>query len=124
MAAVISTIIPVKIESSLNLREHWRVKANRNSSHRSAAWFALKAEAKWRAEILPCTVTLTRIAPRELDGDNLQGGFKSIRDGVADWLGVSDNDKRITWVYRQEKGAPKTYAARIEVETVREEIAA
>jgi hypothetical protein len=112
----ISVTIPIKIESSLNLREHWRVRATRNSSHRSAAFFTLKATGipvGDRPEV--CTVTLTRIAPRELDGDNLQGGFKSTRDGVADWLGMDDNDRRITWQYAQEKGAPKQYACRIEV---------
>lgn len=107
--------IPLKIESSLNLREHWRVRANRNSSHRSAAWFSLKAAAPWR-NFDRVVVTLTRIAPRELDSDNLQGGFKSVRDGVADWLTLNDNDKRIEWRYAQEKGAPKHYAARIEVD--------
>ena len=105
--------IPLKIESSLNLREHWRVRANRNSSHRSAAWFSLKAAGRW--DQFPCVVTLTRIAPRELDSDNLQGGFKSVRDGVADWLTLNDNDRRIEWRYAQEKGAAKQYAARIEV---------
>jgi len=106
--------IPVKIESSLNLREHWRVRANRNSSHRAAAWFALKAAGRWAQ--FPCVVTLTRIAPRELDDDNLAGGAKSLRDGVADWLGLNDRDKRIQWRYAQEKGAPKHYACRIEIE--------
>jgi hypothetical protein len=108
--------VPVKIESSLNLREHWRVRANRNTSHRAAAFFGLKSLGISTGDRPDgCTVTLTRIAPRELDGDNLQGGFKSVRDGVADWLGMDDGDKRITWLYAQERGAPRHYAARIEV---------
>lgn len=111
--------IPVKIESSLNLREHWRTRANRNTSHRAAAFIGLRS-VKFRQDMVPCTVTLTRIAPRELDDDNLQGGFKSVRDGVADWLGLNDNDKRITWLYAQERGAPKHYAARIEIEAMAE----
>jgi hypothetical protein len=111
----IAVTIPIKIESSLNLREHWRVKANRNTSHRAAAWFGLKGASKWTADMLPCVVTLTRIAPRELDDDNLAGGFKSVRDGVADWLGLDDRDKRVKWVYDQRKGAPKQYAAEIQI---------
>jgi hypothetical protein len=108
--------LPVKIESSLNLREHWRVRANRNTSHRAAAFFVLKALGIGVGDRpTACTITLTRIAPRELDDDNLAGGCKSVRDGVADWLGIDDGDKRLTWVYRQEKGAPKHYACRIEV---------
>ena len=111
---MIAITIPLRIQSSLNLREHWRVRANRNSSHRSAAWFALKAAGRWTE--FPCVVTLTRVAPRELDGDNLQGGFKSVRDGVADWLGLDDNDKRIEWRYAQAKGEAREYAARVKIE--------
>lgn len=107
--------LPIKIVSSLNLREFWRTRANRNTSHRAAAFIGLRGATKWKPEMVPCTVKLTRIAPRELDGDNLQGGFKSVRDGVADWLGIDDNDKRINWEYAQERGAPKHYAARVEI---------
>ena len=49
-------------------------------------------------------ITLTRIAPRTLDDDNLAAGFKATRDRVADWLGVDDGDKRLTWRYAQERG--------------------
>lgn len=66
-------------------------------------------------EALPCTVTLTRIAPRDLDGDNLQSSLKAIRDGVADFLKVDDRDSRVTWAYAQERGAPKFYGVRVEI---------
>jgi hypothetical protein len=108
--------VPIKIESSLNLREHWRKRANRNTSHRAAAYFALKA-AKIKPA-LPCVVTLTRVAPRDLDDDNLAGGFKSVRDGVADWLGIDDRDKRVQWRYEQRKGKPKVYEATVRIEGV------
>jgi hypothetical protein len=109
--------VPVRIESSLNLREHWRTRANRNTSHRAAAFFALKAAVKkFDPAILPCVVTLTRIAPRELDGDNLQGGLKSVRDGVADWFMTDDRDPRIRWEYAQRKGGVKEYAAEVRIE--------
>jgi hypothetical protein len=116
---VIEATIPVKIESSLNLREHWRVRANRNTSHRAAAFFALQGltfAPSERMQLLPCVITMTRIAPRELDDDNLAGGFKSVRDGIADWFGIDDADKRLRFQCKQEKGAPKFYAARIEIE--------
>ena len=48
-----------------------------------------------------------------LDDDNLASGFKSTRDGVADWLGIDDGSKRLTWVYKQVKGPPKTYEAEV-----------
>jgi hypothetical protein len=109
-------IVPVKIESSLNLREHWRKRANRNTSHRAAAFFAMKAAVKkFDPAILPCVVTLTRVAPRELDDDNLAGGFKSVRDGIADWLGCDDRDKRIAWRYAQRQGGVREYAAEVEI---------
>lgn len=63
----------------------------------------------------PCTVTLTRIAPRPLDGDGWQSAAKPIRDGVADFLGVKDNDPRVTWNYAQRKGRVRECAVEIEI---------
>jgi hypothetical protein len=117
---VVKVTVPVKIDSGLNMRVHWRVRANTNASHRAAAYFALK-QAKVKAE-MPAVVTLTRIAPRELDDDNLQGGFKSVRDGVADWLGVDDRDKRVKWLYAQRKGKPHEYAAEVSVDGALREV--
>lgn len=112
---MIVVTLPVKIESIANRREHWAARANRAKSHRTQAWAELRHADKAPRLLGPVVVTLTRIAPRELDSDNLAIGFKSVRDGIADWLGVNDNDKRITWEYCQERGAPNQYAARIEV---------
>ena len=111
---MIEVEIPVHIASSLNLREQWRIRPNRNSSHRAAAWFALKG-AKVKP-VVPCVVTLTRIAPRQLDDANLQGGFESVRTGIADWFGLDDADPRVSWRYEQAKGKPKQYAARVRIE--------
>jgi hypothetical protein len=66
---------------------------------------------------LPVTVKMVRIAPRKLDeGDNLSGGFKHVRDGIADWLGVDDGGKDVTWVYEQRKGKPRQYAIEISLQ--------
>jgi hypothetical protein len=105
--------LPLRIESVANLREHWRQRAKRAQMQREAAHWALKGNAQPPAG--PLTVTLTRIGPRPLDTDNLAGGFKAVRDGVADWLMVDDGSPLLTWVYAQERGAPKTYACRIEI---------
>lgn len=107
------TTLPLKIESTANKREHWRTRASRAKVHRFEGYAAFCTYSRQPFDNL--VVTMTRIAPRELDDDNLAISFKSVRDGLADWLGVKDNDKRIKWVYAQEKGAPKHYAARIEV---------
>jgi crossover junction endodeoxyribonuclease RusA len=103
-----------KIESEANGREHWRPKATRVKRQRLMAWANLRTIER-PAFLGPVTIVLTRIAPRELDGDNLQSGFKATRDGVADWLGVDDGDKRLTWQYSQRKGAPHHYGVEIEI---------
>jgi len=66
----------------------------------------------------PVAITLTRIALRVLDTDNLASGLKAVRDGVADALGVNDGSSRIEWRYAQERGKPGEYAVRVEIRPV------
>lgn len=110
-----SVLLPIRINSEANGRDHWRVKAKRTKAQRSLAAL-LMALHQPSAPVPPLTITLTRIAPRDLDSDNLASGFKAVRDGVADWLGVDDGDKRLTWLYGQRRGATKLYAAEVKVE--------
>lgn len=65
----------------------------------------------------PLTVTITRIAPSELDDDNLAGSAKAVRDGVADWLGVDDRTKRsgVAWRYAQARDG-RSYGVTIRIE--------
>jgi len=105
----VEVTLPVRIVSITNEREHWRSRSRRAKAHRHAAL----AVPAFRP--LPCRVTLTRIAPRKLDDDNLRSAFKSLRDGIADRLGVDDRDPRVVWDYRQERSTAKTYAARVEI---------
>lgn len=100
--------LPLRIESVANKREHWARKAERTRQHRFAA-VAVPAHP------LPCVVRLVRIAPRALDDDNLRSAFKALRDGIADRLGVKDNDPRVRWEYDQARGRAKEYAARVEI---------
>jgi len=105
--------IPVRTVSTANVREHWRRRADRARHHRSTAILTFRIA---KAEpVLPCTVLLTRVAPRALDDDNLRGALKSVRDGVADWLGIDDRDPRVKWDYGQRKGPTKFYAVDVEV---------
>lgn len=117
----IEIILPIKIVSELNLREHWTAKHRRNKKLRLRLTIAF---LPFRHTItLPCCVTLTRVSVRSLDSDNLMGAFKSIRDYIADLIipglkmGRADADHRITWIYMQEKAAPKIYACRILIQT-------
>lgn len=96
----------------MNTREHHQARARRAKLHRQTTHWAMKVARK---PDLPCIVTLTRLAPRELDGDNLQAGLKACRDGVADWLGVDDRDPRVTWAYGQKKGKPRQYAVEVAI---------
>ena len=106
----------MKIVSVANLRMHWAVKAKLAKDQRTRTRMSLNAAAQSSgAEMLPVTVVLTRVAPRRLDGDNLQSGFKAVRDGVADWLGVDDGNGLIDWQYVQRSGRAGEYAVEIEV---------
>ena len=46
-------------------------------------------------------VTLISFRRRELDDDNLVGGFKPMRDAIARWLGLDDSQRIIDWQYGQ-----------------------
>lgn len=105
--------IPLKIESIANLREHWRVRAARTREHRSIVALALRAQHLSRDyagalrldRLTRARVTLTRVAPRALDGDNLSSALKAARDACADVLGLDDRSSRYTWCYAQESSA-------------------
>lgn len=109
--------------SEANNSEHWTKKHRRHKTQKTEIWVKFQNEKPKIS--LPCIVTLTRIASRKLDDDNLLFAFKYIRDEIADHLvqykgkcaGRSDSDDRLTWVYKQEKGRVNHYAIRVEVET-------
>ena len=103
--------IPIALPSVANLREHWSVKARRVKSQRNAVGWLLGNRPR---PSLPVVVTLTRVAPRSLDGDNLQGAFKATRDAVATWLGYEDNHPGIRWEYDQRAGKPACVEIRVE----------
>ena len=116
----IEITLPIKIKSELNIREHWSVRHKRHKKLHKLIWLSFLPH---KASIsLPCVITLTRVAMRALDDDNLIGAFKTIRDYVADQIipglkmGRADGDPRITWKYEQRKGLPKEYACCILIE--------
>ena len=113
---MISLSLPIKAVSLTNQREHWATRASRARAHREAVAWAWRAHPKlWpRVPKLPCVVTITRVGPRILDSDNLQGAGKHVRDEVARQIGVDDADPRIVWRYEQERG--KGYEVRVEIE--------
>ena len=110
---LIEVQIEMRVVSMANLRMHWAVKAKTVKSQRQKAFNALCGVGAPPA--LPVTIVMTRVAPRPLDGDNLQAAFKAVRDGVADWLGVDDGDQRLDWQYCQRSAGVKVYRVEIEV---------
>lgn len=109
----ITVTLPIRAVSITNMREHWARRSRRAKQQRMAALAIPGLDASW----LPCVVTLTRIAPRELDDDNIRSACKSLRDGVADRLGIDDRDPRVRWEYGQERGGVREYAVRVEIRT-------
>jgi crossover junction endodeoxyribonuclease RusA len=102
-------VIPIKTVSEANVRGHWAKGARRAKRQRRVAADCVHLARLTGAVVppLPLTVTLTRVAPRRLDSDNLQRALKAIRDGIADALGVDDGDARIDWKYDQRPGKPQ-----------------
>ena len=106
----------MKLPSVANQRIFWATKARQVKAQRQAlalAYLAHPQRFEWAARFSTflrgpgIEVTLTRVAPRALDSDNLASAFKAIRDEVAAKLGVNDNDPRVTWSYGQGKGPAK-----------------
>lgn len=121
MKTIVSWQLPIKTASEANSSEHWTRKAKR---HRLQKRWVKAAFHRERPQLaIPAHVVLTRIAPRSLDSqDNLPMSFKYIADSIAEELtgnyvpGRADDDKRITWEYKQEKGAVKEYGVKIEIQ--------
>jgi hypothetical protein len=119
---VYSVTIPIKTVSEGNTREHWHKAAVRHSMQKST----VKLFMNYKGQHIrpPCIIKLIRIAPRKLDSDNLQFSLKYIRDTCADFVnpgyavGRADDHPEIQWLYDQEKGLPKQYAIRIEIQTL------
>jgi hypothetical protein len=107
--------IPLKVESTANKREHWGARAARAARERKAALLLVKPELR-KLGRPRLAVHLTRIAPRELDDDNLRSSLKAVRDGVAAALRVDDSSPLIEWVYWQRKGEePGEHAVEVDL---------
>ncbi len=97
----------LRLASQSNAREHWtKTYKNKKTQHHIAA---LGMQGLNPIEYLgsELRVTLTRIGPRALDDDNLQGAFKFIRDAIAQciWGGrMGQRDDLAEWRYEQRKG--------------------
>jgi hypothetical protein len=108
----------LRLISEANNTDHWTAKHKRKKKIQLQL-FPLKVALK-RID-LPCVIEMVRIGPKPLDSDNLQMAAKCVRDQLSYWLidcnemGQSDNDPRITWLYKQEKRGSREYALIINI---------
>lgn len=136
-AAPLETIVldvPIRTKSEANARGHWKGRNRRSARARDGLAMAARASGAMcddgcgeLAINLPVDVLLIRVAPRELDDDNLRPALKACRDEVALLLGLpvkklargqkraiaEDRDPRVSWNYGQERGKPRQYAVRV-----------
>ena len=91
----------LRLDVTMNTRGHHMAKARKIAAQRTEV---SKAIDLCDRPTLPCVVTITRRSPGTLDDDNAVSSAKATRDAVAQWLGVDDADRRVTWVVEQERG--------------------
>jgi hypothetical protein len=112
--------LPLQIVNEANCFEKWQVKAGRHKAQKElVSKYLLLVKDVLQ---LPCSITIIRIAPRELDRfDNLPYSCKWVLDSVCNHLipglqpGRADGDPRIkNVIYHQEKAGINEYGARIE----------
>lgn len=108
--------VPLRLHSEANgSHGHWSVRAARVKHQRHTVAWSLRPHV---APKLPVSITLVRISPRKLDAhDNLPRSGKACVDQIAEWLGVKDNDERLTWKYAQRSEGAGVYACEIVFES-------
>lgn len=94
---------PIRIESELNRRDHWRAVKRRRDAQKSAIYWSYREAigssgtlfVKKRHFRRPLTVTLTRIAPRPItdEHDNLRSGWKGVVDMLAEQIDPLTDDE-------------------------------
>lgn len=109
--------IPIRAQSLLNVRWHWSKKAKLAKMQREATTIHWRS-AKVRQHVppFPLLVTLTRIAPRQLDRhDNLPASMKFCADAICTALSIDDRTDLIDWRYQQRRGGKGEYAVEVQV---------
>ena len=120
--APIVFVLPIRTENTLNGSQGFSrgavmAAARKRKDQRALAEMATRPRVHG-VVTFPLVVTLTRLAPSAgLDTDGLAASQKSIRDGVADGLGlVNDRDSRVTWVYDQRRTPRSMWGVEVSIE--------
>jgi hypothetical protein len=117
MTPLTVTVPGVRVQSEMNLREHWTKTNRRKHDQQEAVFYSLFGRMK--PSIVPrLRVTTVRlIGPRgkEFDTDNLASSFKFVRDAIAAWLLRDDGpNSGVEWVTAQERA--DGFGVRIQIE--------
>jgi hypothetical protein len=109
--------VPIRTVSEMNSRDHWTVRQKRKKAQQEEMLVALYNNLKSHRITQPIAITLTRMGPRRLDGDNLQSSLKFCRDAIAWKIGIDDgNEKAALWFYSQTMA--KTFGVRVQIESM------
>ena len=120
---IVEVEIPYKLHPIANKYEHWAVRAKRVKKE-----FGMIRLYLQKIPVLPVKVTLTRVAPRSWDWDNMVIAFKNIRDAVCMCYfplapsGKMDETDNFEWNYFQRKGAPNEYKIIIRLEKINSDV--
>lgn len=132
----IEFVIPVRVVTLENQRKHWKAKATQAAKQKkqafdalwwayNASWFdATKVDnplGGWLIvpDVEGAKVTLTRYGVGRLDSGNIEGCFKHIQDGIAEWLGIDDGHDDVAWRYAQRKS--DHYGVEVRIEPLKKE---
>lgn len=102
--------VQARIKEALDAQNNHRGQAHAEPQPAEALVAKVPREEILGADAPRLHITITRRAPRQLDGDNLVGGCKQLRDAIAELLGRKGDAERdgLEWEYRQEKGEKMT----------------
>jgi hypothetical protein len=110
LALPLRLTLPIRTVSEANCasHEHWRKRQRRAKMQKEQAFLTFRGLVHGVADEhgklhRPLIVSLIRIAPRDLDSDNLPVSMKAVRDGIAAAIGVDDGTPSIEWRYGQRR---------------------
>ena len=110
--------VQMRIKEALNAQANHRGAGDPQPQPAEALVAKVPREEILGADAPRLHITITRRAPRQLDGDNFVGGCKQLRDAIAELLRRQGDAERdgLEWEYRQEKGEKMTIVTIEEVE--------